>query len=280
MSYLKSQGVNRVYVDVWNQGRTYFNSPAMLKLVGQGGIATDQLSWEVKYAKQNGLQVYAWFEYGLMAAYLEVNNDFARKAQSLGWISGNAYNFVWLKPIPDVINFLADIMLDSIRNYKIDGVQLDDHFAWPTSLAGNNPNSMTTAMQTIFNRIRAVSSLPISLSPNTITEALSKYNVDWVKWGNMGIYSEVAPQLYRSDYASFQKELDYTLKNTPSSLHTYMLAGLRCNGSGPNTPWSELDKMLNETKSKNPRPIANKYSDGKLKRTLKRELRVRETVWW
>jgi len=29
-----------------------------------------------------------------------------------------------------------------------------------------------------------------------------------------------------------------------------------------------------------PRPIANKYSDGKLKRTLKRELRVRETVWW
>ena len=29
-----------------------------------------------------------------------------------------------------------------------------------------------------------------------------------------------------------------------------------------------------------PRPIANKYSDGKLKRTLKRELTVRETVWW
>jgi hypothetical protein len=29
-----------------------------------------------------------------------------------------------------------------------------------------------------------------------------------------------------------------------------------------------------------PRPIANKYSEGKLKRTLKRELRVRKTVWW
>ena len=28
-----------------------------------------------------------------------------------------------------------------------------------------------------------------------------------------------------------------------------------------------------------PRPIENKYSDGNLKRTLKRELTVRETVW-
>ena len=28
-----------------------------------------------------------------------------------------------------------------------------------------------------------------------------------------------------------------------------------------------------------PIPIANKYSDGNLKRTLKRELIVRETVW-
>ena len=28
------------------------------------------------------------------------------------------------------------------------------------------------------------------------------------------------------------------------------------------------------------RPIANKYSDGKVKRTLKRELKVREIVVW
>jgi hypothetical protein len=29
-----------------------------------------------------------------------------------------------------------------------------------------------------------------------------------------------------------------------------------------------------------PRPIANKYSDGKVKRTLKRELKVREIGVW
>ena len=29
-----------------------------------------------------------------------------------------------------------------------------------------------------------------------------------------------------------------------------------------------------------PRPIANKYSDGKVKRTLKRELKVREIAMW
>ena len=81
MSQLASKGVNRVYIDVWNNGKTYFNSSTMYDLVGPGGIGTDQLSWGVQYAKQCGMEVYAWFEYGNMAAYNTISTPFAIKVE-------------------------------------------------------------------------------------------------------------------------------------------------------------------------------------------------------
>ena len=44
ISALKAKGVRIVYVDVWNQGITYFESATMRKLVGQTGIGADHLS--------------------------------------------------------------------------------------------------------------------------------------------------------------------------------------------------------------------------------------------
>lgn len=79
MQSLSNLGVNRVYISVWNNGKTYFNSSTMYDLVGSGGIGTDQLSWGVKYAKQYGMEVYAWFEYGNMAAYQSISTPFAQK---------------------------------------------------------------------------------------------------------------------------------------------------------------------------------------------------------
>ena len=79
MFALSQFGVNRVYIDVWNQGLTYFNSTTMFNFIGNEGIGPNQLSWGVKYAKLYGLEVFAWFEYGNIAAYSSVNNPFAEK---------------------------------------------------------------------------------------------------------------------------------------------------------------------------------------------------------
>ena len=86
VSTLKSRGVTRIYVDVWNQGRVFFESQTMDSLVPSGaGTPQDNLKWTLDAARQiGGMEVYAWFEYGLIAAYGEINNDFAHEAKSRG----------------------------------------------------------------------------------------------------------------------------------------------------------------------------------------------------
>lgn len=252
MAGLRLRGVNRVYFNVWNKGKVFFNSPTMRNFAGSGGLGPDQLTWAVKYARQNGMKIFAWFEYGLIAAFQSVNNDFARKAQTLQWISGTYADYVWLKPIPAVTDLLANIIIDSIKGYAIDGIQLDDHFASPVSLTGKNTLPMTNAMQNVYNKIRAASGTSIiSLSPNIVSASLNTYNVDWVRWANLGIISECAPQLYRPTFSEFKPLLDATVNATPAPFRQYLFIGLRCNGAVPVTTWNELDRMMNEVRSRN-----------------------------
>jgi uncharacterized lipoprotein YddW (UPF0748 family) len=80
MSALKNEGVRRVYVDVWNNGVVYFNSTTMHNIVSTG-VGNDHLLWALEAGNHFGIEVYAWFEYGLMTSYGGINNDFARYAQ-------------------------------------------------------------------------------------------------------------------------------------------------------------------------------------------------------
>eukprot|EP01099_Mayorella_cantabrigiensis_P007342 TRINITY_DN6506_c0_g1_i1.p1 TRINITY_DN6506_c0_g1~~TRINITY_DN6506_c0_g1_i1.p1 ORF type:complete len:270 (-),score=54.42 TRINITY_DN6506_c0_g1_i1:67-822(-) len=225
----------------------------MYKFVGSAGISRDLLSWAVKYAKQYKLEVFAWFEYGCIAAYSTTSgNAFATQAQKLGWIKGQTSDkFIWLNVAnTDAMNFLAGILVDAATLHPdLNGVQLDDHFAWPVELAGSNTQLMTDVATSIRSKFRAVSNMSLSLAPNPLDVSISKYNVDWKQWSNIGLFTEYAPQLYTSSYSSFQTKLDQTLAEIPSSVHPYMLAGIRCDGSGSVTSWSELSKMISLTES-------------------------------
>lgn len=253
MQALAAAGVNRVYLDVWNQGKVYFNSSTMANLVGTAGLGTDQLSWGVANARQNGLQVFAWFEYGFMSAYGSPDNAFAQYAQQQGWQLGTTSNgFVWLDASnPSVVNFLGNIMADAVNNYNLDGVQLDDHFAYPVELAGSNTGVMTTAAEGVRKIVRGVSSASLSLAPNPYSTSVNSFNVDWVKWADLGLFSEYAPQLYTSTFSSFQTDLSETLSAAPSSLDQYLIIGLRCDGSGGSTSWDDLSQMISTTASNN-----------------------------
>ena|SRR3990167_1196999 len=160
-----------------------------------------------------------------------------------------------------VTNFIGNIMVDAVREQPgLDGVQLDDHFAWPTSIAGSNVAAMTNAAQQVRAIFRSASSAYLSLAPNPLSTSISKYNVDWKTWANMGLFSEYAPQLYTASYSTFASELSTTLSDIPSTVHKYMLAGIRCNGSGNPTSWSELDNMIDDTQN-NSLGVAIWYGD-------------------
>jgi hypothetical protein len=74
----------------------YFNSPYMTSVVGGNTTGRDVLGWALDAGNSYGIEVGAWFEYGLMTSYGSLNNDFAIYASNHSWIVGQADNFYWL----------------------------------------------------------------------------------------------------------------------------------------------------------------------------------------
>ena len=78
------------------------------------------------------------------------------------------------------------------------------------------------------------------------------YSVDWDLWGKLSLFDEVIPQLYYSSFAAFQAEFEKTLSSVSPAARSSMVAiGLRVDGSGPPTPWSDVDDMLSACKKNN-----------------------------
>ena len=247
---LAAKGINRIYVDVWANGAVYFNSPtAAAAGATQGG---DQLGFCLDAARaQTGgaMQVWAWFEYGLMAAYgAPTSNAFARTAQGAGWVLGQSGGFTWLDPQNAAVGaFLSGLLNDAAAPGAypgLAGVQLDDHFATPSSLGRRG-----AALDALAARVTGASKLPVSLAPAVPSFSKASLQADWLKWANapgMTGFAEFAPQLYRTSYSSFASELgkvERGLARAPAA-RAALVAGLRCNGSGAPTDWNDLAQML------------------------------------
>jgi uncharacterized lipoprotein YddW (UPF0748 family) len=229
----------------------------MDSLVPSGaGTPQDNLKWTLDAARQiGGMEVYAWFEYGLIAAYGEINNDFAHEAKSRGWILGQeGEGFIWMDPDNnEALTFFSGILQDCWTNYSklgLKGLQLDDHFSSPVSL-GRTKESMDNAMQRVRKELQVLDKeVFLSLAPSPLDQALNSYNVDWNTWGSLNLFDEVIPQLYRSSFQSFKRLFDETLKGISSTTRKYFKAsGIRVDGSGDPTPLNDVKKSIEYSES-------------------------------
>lgn len=251
---LKSEGVRRVYVAVWNQGVVYMQSPTMTRLMGANSAAQgrDILRWALDGARPLGMEVFAWFEYGLMCSYNDLSNAFASTASRKGWVLGKYNSFYWMDPgQADVANFLTGLLLDAVDGYKalgLKGVQLDDHFGTPVGLGGT-ASEMNTLAKNIYTAVKARGSV-YSLSPSILSLSKGTYQADWNLWGSNRWFDEVLPQLYRSDYASYKSIFDETLRSISATTRSYFLAaGVRVDGTGSPTPWPDVNSMIQYSKA-------------------------------
>jgi uncharacterized lipoprotein YddW (UPF0748 family) len=244
-------------VDVYHRGQVFFRSKTMSALIGPDGYAGyDLLAWALKAGDAFQIQVIAWFEYGLMA---EPNSVFGQWASAHGWTLGALHNVSWLDPRqPQVLGFLAGILADAWIGYSTLGlaaVQLDDHFASPAALP-LSPNvtmvtvhDMNEAMRTVSLALQSLTCpfrcAKLTLSPAPLDFALTQYHVNWTVWLQQGWVSAVVPQLYRTTLGSFQAALNATMDvllttGVCSLMHA---VGIRVDGSGPATNWSDVVGM-------------------------------------
>lgn len=284
MQRLAQIGLNTVYVEAWKNGYTQFPSEVLKRTIGSDrhpalAEKRDLLGETLKEAHRAGLTYIAWFEYGFMAAHEGTQNELLQRHRE--WMTTTADGsliskqnpFVWMNPMrPECQNFLLDIIKEAVKRYPIDGIQLDDRIAWPTSMGydaytvseyrnaheGRDPPAnpiepswvrwraqrVTEFARRLDRELKAIRpGLIISISPAVYPWSLENYACDWPTWLRNGWMTEFVPQVYRASAAEFARDwrAQYTLFENPGPR---LAAGIMIDGSQGPVPWATLKQNL------------------------------------
>nr|WP_254938580.1 glycoside hydrolase family 10 protein [Cyanobium sp. Morenito 9A2] len=238
---------NTLYPVVWNSGFAYYPSAVTQRRGIQSftylGLQGQDLLADISArARQSGLLVIPWFEFGFMAPpsseLVAKNPAWLTRKRDGGTTSITAAGeVVWLNPFhPDVQAFITELVLEIVGSYDVDGIQFDDHMvlprdfgydpftvalyrkeakkdppanpqdpAWVTWRAGKITAFMARLRQAV--RERKPNAI-VSISPNYYDFAYRLQLQDWLTWVRRGIVDEVVVQLYRPDLASFESQLE------------------------------------------------------------------------
>jgi len=246
---LKELNFNTVYPTVWNWGYTLYPSQVAQNVIGQaldptpGLQGRDILKEIVTVGHKKGLTVIPWFEFGFMAP---ADSELAKHHPQ--WLTSHRdgtriikegrHERVWLNPFrPDVQQFIENLIVEIVSNYKIDGIQFDDHFGLPVELGydtytialykkehqGHAPpqnfkdpewvkwraTKITNFLKQIFKAIKASKkSCLVSIAPTPQHYSYPFFLADWEKWERMGLIEELILQVYQDNLGIFIRELE------------------------------------------------------------------------
>ena len=240
-------GINNIFVVVWNQGRTFYPSALMKNTFGveiaNQYAGRDPLKEMIEEAHKKNIKVHAWFEYGFSTSYsqkggliLQTKPSWAAKDQDGNLVVKNGFD--WMNAfLPDVQQFMIDLVSEVVRNYDVDGVQGDDRMPALPSTAGYDdytvnlyklqhngtapPSNykdvdwlnwrtalLTEFMGRLYSTVKGIKSLVIvSSAPSIYPWGRDEYLQDWPSWLKKGYVDLVIPQIYRYDISSYQSTL-------------------------------------------------------------------------
>jgi uncharacterized lipoprotein YddW (UPF0748 family) len=267
ISQLQKLNFNTIYPVVWNWGYSLYPSKVAAKEVGQAmmpkksielllnrplppneGLAgRDVLKEIVDRGHKSKMAVIPWFEFGFMttAPSDPAGSDLAKRHPE--WLTQKkdgtkiakegAHERVWLNPLnPEVQKFIKSLLVEVVKNYDVDGIQLDDHFGYPYEYGydpltvkmyqaehqGKTPpqnpkdvewtnwraGKVTAFMKDLFKDIKKANPRAIlSVSPNPQEFSKEFYLADWEAWERAGLVEELVIQLYRNDLSRFKWEM-------------------------------------------------------------------------
>ncbi|MEM9220508.1 MAG: family 10 glycosylhydrolase [Cyanobacteria bacterium P01_F01_bin.150] len=266
---LANHHLNTLYPAVWDRGYTLYPNSVTKKAGGKRRDPLfaipllpfqDALKGLTHQAHRQHLRLIPWFEYGLIipasspiaqahpdwlttnqagelvAKPLTADARLPKPLQNLQLeLAGG--NWAWLNPChPEVQQFLTDLIVDVVKRYPVDGIQLDDHFGLPVEFGydaytaalyqqdhgGASPPTdprnggwmrwraahITQLFEKISTAVKAEDAEAIvSLSPNPPAFSYREYLQDWPTWVEKGWVDEVIVQVYRDAIDAFNGSL-------------------------------------------------------------------------
>jgi uncharacterized lipoprotein YddW (UPF0748 family) len=247
MDFLANTGFNVVFPVVWNNGATLYPSRLMRDTVGREidprFTGRDPLAELIQAAKNVGLAVIPWFEYGFACSYnqkggriLAQKPDWAARDSQGNLLTKN--NFEWLNAFdPQVQDFIIGLILEVIRNYDIAGIQGDDRLPALPSEGGYDQQTvqryiqqfnqeppknhkdaqwlqwradlLTDFLTRLYRQVVTINpNLIISIAPSPYPWGLQEYLQDNQAWVDQGLVDMMHPQFYRRDFASYKQLVD------------------------------------------------------------------------
>lgn len=259
---LSTLNFNTIYPTVWNWGYTLYPSKVSEQATGSsvrlvtpldkldpnlGTQGRDMLKEVVEQGHQKGMRVIPWFEFGMMAPsdseLAKRHPDWLTKRRDGTKVERDEFgdeikDIVWLNPFkPEVQQFIQDLVVETVSNYDIDGVQFDDHFGLPSDFGYDNftiklyqqehqgaspsndsqdaewvrwrANKITDFLTKVFRAVKAKKEkVMFSLSPNPQRFSYNSFLADWANWERLGLVEELVVQIYRNDFNTFISELE------------------------------------------------------------------------
>lgn len=137
--------LNVIYIDVWYEGSTIYPSSVVPAAGGPvqnpSFVGKDPLKTLITVAHQHGIEVFAWFEYGLAVGMgadstdvpniLKVHPDWSMAARDTSrhfqYDAGDNIYLFWLDPaVPAVSDFMVSLFKECAQKYPdLDGIELD-----------------------------------------------------------------------------------------------------------------------------------------------------------
>ncbi|MAR52436.1 MAG: hypothetical protein CMK50_04690 [Propionibacteriaceae bacterium] len=241
---LEKAGFSVLYPNVWSRGTTFHTSQfaPLEPALKTAGVDLDPICSLSKEAHQRGMKVVPWFEYGLMepadAAVVEEHPEWVlSRANGDSVMKMHGKEMVWLNPAhPQVRERFIGLVVEVMKRCRMDGLQLDDHFAWPVEL-GYDPYTtalytaefgitpprdhtnrywMTWRRRKLTGLLRELrirlekEALPvrISLSPGPFRFAYNHWLQDWELWAIGELIDDLVVQNYAYSLRGYAKDLD------------------------------------------------------------------------
>jgi uncharacterized lipoprotein YddW (UPF0748 family) len=252
---LANTGFNTLYPNVWSRGTTFHPSrwAPMEPTLARTNPGLDPICRLTTAAHRRGMQVVPWFEYGLMEPgdaevvrrhpewVLQRSDGSALYAMHGASLQTSPLRDlrVWLNPAhPGVRARFIGLITEIVQRCGADGIQLDDHFAWPVELGyddytrnlyraetGREPpadhtdrfwmrwrrQQLTSLLRELRGRLQQVSGprrTVISLSPGPFRFAYNHWLQDWELWALGGLVDDLIVQNYAYSVKGFAKDLD------------------------------------------------------------------------
>ncbi len=277
-------GWNTIFPAVWNRGYTAWPSAVLqrLGLPGQdpffAAAAVDPLQWMVDLARERGLRVIPWLEYGFAAE--PVGRPGPLLAARPEWAARDRRGQVvvhgglrWLNALnPEVGEVLTLLLAEVAERYAVDGVQGDDHIAVPRG-GSHDPATLARYRQrtgrtpaathddrawrhfrsdTLSRWVRQTGErlhgrrpdLRWCLSPAPWPTGLRELMQDSTTWLAEGSVDLLLPQFYRHSFAAYRQVLRANLRRVPPERRRQVVAGLTLRANGRSLEPETLRRMV------------------------------------